>query len=515
MSKCTHLGMSVMDMCPHPTSLTLHIRMGRLMRVSAEVYMTPFVLLMSVQVLWASWMVEYVVIAGGIVGLLAGLGGRISRWFGPSAISTAMGTAELPGATDPLTGALLRDVGLRTLRHRTACMDGFTLVYANVNGVKPVNRTLGHKAGDQFLQEMASRMKLAAEEQGGVLIRMDGDKFLIMLPKLHGAESHWLDYMAKQWRAPFMFHDHAIAGSVNLGVAHFPEDATELDKLLDCAELAMWAAKESKCEQAVYFGPHLAATQHDAAFFQWQGVEHQTVLAECFVVYQPIYCTSLQQVSSYEALIRHPRLRTGEVLTWATMNGHLNGLFELVLRHSVEVILRHNCVVSVNVSPTQLVSSAGRILSVLGTLLRDCPDVAGKIGIEVTESEPLPVNSRLAETIAQLKALSVKVSVDDFGEGYTSFATLKAAAFDVIKIDRTLVTLLDQAPGHRALIRSLVEFAALEGMAVVAEGVERKEELDALAELGVDRIQGYYIARPMTQDALAQFVRFIEIVSIC
>lgn len=471
----------------------------------SDVYMIPFVLLMRVLVLWASWMVEYAMIAGCIIGLLVGVRRRTSSWFDSLATPAVMAAVALPSATDPLTGALQRDIGLRALHHRTALMSGFTLVYVDVNGVKPVNRAWGHKAGDQLLQEMATRIKSAVDDQDGVLIRMNGTKFVMMLPKSHGTESHWLDFMVKKWRAPLMLKDHIVTGSVNLGIARFPDDAVELDKLLDCAELAMWAAKDSKCEQAVYFGPHLAATQHDAEFFQWQGIDHRAILAECFVVYQPIYCPSLQQVSSYEALIRHPRLRTDEVLTLATRNGHLNELFELVLRHSVEVILRHNCVVSVNVSPTQLLSSAGRILNVLETLLRDCPAVASKIGIEVTESEPIPAQSRLSDIIAQLKALSVKVSVDDFGEGYTSFATLKAAAFDVIKIDRSFVTLLDQEPGHRALIRSLVEFAALEGMVVVAEGVERKEELDVLAELGVDQIQGYYIARPMTQDAVAQF----------
>lgn len=221
--------------------------------------------------------------------------------------------------------------------------------------------------------------------------------------------------------------------------------------------------------------------------------------ADCHVVYQPIYNIKRRSVTSYEALIRHSNMSVEELLSHTSSNNIMNDLFEFVLLDSIRVISLYGVCISINVAPSQLINSSPWLCHTIKNALIKNPKALGKLTIEVTESEQICCYDTLAKSMEALREISVRFSIDDFGNGYTSFKLVRDSKFENIKIDREWVSFVDKKNAQKELLKAIIAFSELEGINVIAEGVERDEEFLTLSEIGVSYIQGFYISKPLNE----------------
>ena len=295
-----------------------------------------------------------------------------------------------------------------------------------------------------------------------------------------------------------------------------PVDETPtVDELLTCADVAMYVVKRrGKADVLLY----TAGLELDALDDAHLGRSLATALQEqqVTVVFQPIVDLASRQVHTLEALARwapggHP-VPPEVFVPVAERCNLMDELFQLVLGTTCEQLARWTALpggatvrAAVNLSPHQL-SSRGLVALVAATL--DRHGLTGdRLVLEITETDGLSETAISHRVCAELRQLGIRLSVDDFGIGLSSLARLRDLPIDEVKIDRSFVTGVDQDGGCRRFVRGVLAFAAEVGIVVVAEGVEREAERDALSDLGCRLAQGFLFSRPVEAGAIDALLR--------
>jgi diguanylate cyclase (GGDEF)-like protein/PAS domain S-box-containing protein len=418
---------------------------------------------------------------------------------------------------DPLTGlpnrALLYDRLDQVLRVSQREQLPFALCLLDLDRFKEVNDTLGHQRGDRLLQEVATRVHGALRDSDTVA-RLGGDEFAILLP---GAGVEGAVTVATRIRhafeAPLDLDGHFpdIVGSI--GIALFPLHAPDGTALMACADIAMYAAKQAGGGYAL-FDP--GRVEHSADHLALPRELRQALASDgLFLEYQPLVDLLSGQVIAAEALLRwsHPRhgiVPPGRFVPIAERIGILDALTRWVLDAALRqcrlwgqggLPLR----VAVNVAPSTLRQPdlPAQVATALAT--HDVP--ASSLTLEITEAALLADPEQALKILAELGEMGVRISIDDFGTGFSSLAYLKHLPVHEIKIDKSFV--LGMQPGKRdeAIVRSVIELSHNLGFAVVAEGIEDQATLSRLAELSCDSGQGFFMSHPVSAAALEQWVR--------
>ena len=383
------------------------------------------------------------------------------------------------------------------------------LLLMDLDRFREVNDTLGHNRGDSLLQQVSTRLRGALFEHD-VVARLGGDEFGVLLPRLAGADDvrHVIKKLHDCLEAPFMIDGIQIVVETSIGVAAMPEHADDADTLLQRADIAMYRAKRMASDYAVYapeFNPHtperlgLMAELRDA-------IEQNQLLLH----FQPKVELKTGRISGNEALVRwqHPRLGLlfpDKFIEDAERTGLIGPLTRWVLIDSLThcqngrrdgILLR----VSVNLSARSLHDP--QLPKMIADALAATGAEPGQLILEVTESAIVLDPKRAEENMVALSRMGVYLSIDDFGTGYTSLASIKHLPVNEIKIDRSFVTNMLTDRNDAMIVRTVIELGHNFGLTVVAEGVETKEVLDALAALGCDEVQGYLISRPQTCELL-------------
>jgi len=383
------------------------------------------------------------------------------------------------------------------------------LLLMDLDRFKDVNDTLGHDRGDILLQQVGLRLR-GALFAPDIVARLGGDEFGILLPRL-AATSDVRDVIRKLQDSlvpPLMIDGIPIVLEASIGVATAPEHADDADMLLQRADIAMYRAKQMASDYAVYtpeFNPHsperlgLMAELRDA-------IEQNQLLLH----FQPKVEIKTSRIIGNEALVRwqHPRLGMvppDKFIMAAEQTGLIGPLTRWVLidaltrcqsARSEGIQLR----VSVNLSARSLHDS--RLLEMIEEVLNATGAEPGQLMLEVTESAIVLDPKRAKENLVALSRMGVGLSIDDFGTGYTSLASIKHLPINEIKIDKSFITNMLTDKKDAMIVRTVIEFGHNFGLTVVAEGVETKGVFDALAALGCDEIQGYFICKPQTCDSL-------------
>lgn len=383
------------------------------------------------------------------------------------------------------------------------------LLLMDLDRFKEVNDTLGHDRGDSLLQQVGLRLR-GALFAPDVVARLGGDEFSILLPQLAGADDvrHVIKKLHDCLEAPFVIDGILIAVETSIGVATMPEHADDADTLLQRADIAMYRAKQMASDYAVYapeFNPHsperlgLMAELRDA-------IEQNHLLLH----FQPKVDIKTNRIAGNEALVRwqHPRLGLlfpDRFIVAAEQTGSIGPLTRWVLNDALShcrgmcregIRLR----VSVNLSARSLHDP--QLLKMIEDALEATGAEPGQLMLEVTESAIVLDPKRAEENLVALSRMGVWLSIDDFGTGYTSLASIKRLPVNEIKIDRSFVTNMLTDKKDAMIVRTVIDLGHNFGLTVVAEGVETKEVLDALAALGCDEIQGYFISKPQTCELL-------------
>ena len=414
---------------------------------------------------------------------------------------------------DPLTGLpnrmLIEDrlqIALATAereRGRVAVM------FVDLDHFKTVNDSLGHPVGDRLLVAVARRLRAALRDADSIG-RLGGDEFLLVLPQVDGTEAaaRVARKLRKALEEPFQIQGHSLTVNASIGIGLYPEDGTTPHLLVQNADAAMYHAKEQGRAGHRFFTRELSVRAARALAIE-HGIRRGLRDGEFELWYQPVYALADGSVVGMEALIRWRRAAgelwmPGEFIGIAEERGLIGHLGRWVLEAACAFAAariragRPALPISVNLSPLQL-RQPGLAAMVDGTL-REAGVPPSMIELEVTESSIMHEVGAAIEVLKQLRALGVRIAVDDFGTGHSSMAWLRQLPIDKLKIDRAFVANLPANEVDTVIFRTILTMARTLGIQTVAEGVETPEQLDCVRALGCDLVQGYLLAKPLAEE---------------
>ena len=415
---------------------------------------------------------------------------------------------------DALTGLPNKGVFRERLAQavqRTRGGEPLAVLYLDLDRFKAVNDTLGHPVGDELLRATAQRL-CECLRQSDMVARLGGDEFAIIqadAPQPAAANS-LAERLVRVLGAPFEIDGHQIVIGASVGVAFSPEHGTDPDELLKKADLAMYDAKAAGRGAASFFN-----TMMDEQVQGRRALEldlRRAIEAGEFVLhYQAIVSLPRRTLIGFEALVRWQHPQRGLVgpdhfIPAAEETGLIGPLGEWVLREAFAqaALWPAHLGLAVNLSPLQL--RGGNFVKVLRSALAAAGLAPTRVEIEITENVLLAENSINLAILHELRALGVRISLDDFGVGFSSLSYLRSFPFKKIKIDRSFVA---DVVGNReaaAIVRAITTLGADLDMIITAEGVETEAQLQRVQELGCDEAQGYLISAPRPADELASLI---------
>ena len=378
---------------------------------------------------------------------------------------------------------------------------------------KEVNDTLGHHVGDGLLRQVAGRLTTGVPE-GVVVARLGGDEFAVLVPDAESMRDvvRLAESLSVRLQEPVLADGVRVSVQASVGLAVQPDHGDTVETLLQRAEIALYRAKEEPGQVQVY---RSEIDQHTIRRLSLLGDLHGAVENDEFeLVYQPQVDSTSGQVVAVEALMRwrhpsHGTLFPDDFIPLAENTGAIAPMSRAAMDKALRVVAElrragHDIAVAVNLS--------ARLLSdiVLPTwverMLATSGVPASCLTIEVTESTITADPRRAMQVLQRLRAIGVRLSIDDFDIGYSSLAYLRRLRPDELKVDKSFVLTMREDDNSAVIVRSTIDLAHGLGLSVVAEGVEDQWTYDRLDTLGADRIQGYHIARPMTPVALARWM---------
>jgi diguanylate cyclase (GGDEF)-like protein len=383
--------------------------------------------------------------------------------------------------------------------------------YLDLDNFKAVNDTLGHQIGDELLKSVADRLRGCMHDTTTVA-RVGGDEFAIILPELAQLNDAALlaQKVCEAIRQPYNLFGHAIVTDTSIGIAIAPDDGVDPDELLKNADMALYGAKADGRGTFRFFEPEM-----DARVKARRALENSLRVAlaegEFILHYQPIMDLSENNISCCEALIRwnHPErglLGPGEFIPVAEETGLIVAIGEWVLRTAcAEAATWPNGVrVAVNLSPIQMTNP--NLMSVVISALAGSGLPANHLELEITESVMMQNTDATLATLHRLRILGVKISMDDFGTGFSSLSYLRRFPFDKLKIDRSFIGDLSKDEDALAIVRAVTAMAKSLRMITTAEGVETSEQLGQVRSLGCTEVQGFFIGRPQRREEIARLL---------
>lgn len=401
----------------------------------------------------------------------------------------------------------LQQLILSSERDRSA---GFCLLMLDLDRFKEINDTLGHEAGDHVLCEIGSRL-LSILRKSDTVARLGGDEFAIVLPdtRLRQAQEIAL-LIAGTIEKPIYHQERELPVGASIGITLYPDHGQDADTLFKRADVAMYVAKQNGLPYSVY---NIQQDQHSIGRLALIS-ELRTAIAgdELTLHYQPKLDMATGKVVGVEALLRWPRwssVQTEYLIKTAEKTSLIRQLTQWVLQNAIQQMARWRqkgmtLPVAVNLSTWNL--SHSDIDEMIKALLREYATPPEQLELEITENAMMKNPERAHQILDRIHALGVKLTVDDYGTGFSSLAYLKTMPVDQIKIDRSFVSDMLDDENDAVIVRSTIDLAHNLGMKVVAEGVSSSEIWDLLEILGCDAAQGYFIAHPMPAENLERWL---------
>jgi diguanylate cyclase (GGDEF)-like protein len=382
------------------------------------------------------------------------------------------------------------------------------VLFCDLDGFKTVNDGLGHQTGDGLLRLVAERLAAVVREADTVA-RVGGDEFVVLLEDLAAVEDAEVVAAAvvEALSRPFPLDGRELTVSVSVGIAT-ATDGGDADEVLRSADVAMYVAKARGRGRFERFRPEMHAAVVNR--LDLHGALRRAVREREFrVLYQPGVDLRDGSVVGVEALLRwqHPDrglVGPGEFLDVLEETDLIVPVGAWVLGEACrQAAAWPGLVVSVNLSARQL-AAPDLVATVAGALAETGLDPA-LLQLEVTESILVEGEANLAR-FAALKGLGVRLALDDFGTGYSSLAYLRRYPFDVLKIDKAFVDDVATDDGAAQLVRTIVAMSHGLGLLTVAEGIEHREQVDALLDAGCRYGQGFLFARPVPPASVARLL---------
>lgn len=411
---------------------------------------------------------------------------------------------------DGLTGLPNRATFQERLENavRTPIPNGYAraILWMDLDNFKWVNDTLGHPAGDELLRQLSTRFSQCCEPKDTVA-RLGGDEFALIVERRDdGALEDFLDKLVSELGRPYEIWGSTANCGASIGMRRFVSEENDPQAMLTHADLALYKAKQQGkgtwCEFTADLDEKARARRLiESDLYSALGNN------ELSLKFQPIIDSATREVISCETLLRwfHPErgpVMPGEFIEHAEDCGLITRMGDWVIREALAQarFLPESVGVSVNISPLQLHSSS-LVSTIVNALARNRIDPS-RLDLEITESVLLADTEFVLERLQQLKSLGLKISLDDFGTGFSSLSYLRSFPFDKIKIDKSFVSDLETNEDSRVITRTTIALAHSLGMRCTAEGVETEAQSAFLVDHQCDEIQGFLISHAKSIDEL-------------
>lgn len=408
---------------------------------------------------------------------------------------------------DVLTGLPNRSLLIERLKQAVSVAKRqqslFSVLFIDLDRFKAINDSLGHDFGDRLLTLVADRLKNLLRESDTVA-RNGGDEFVVLIENMSDVREAFVvaEKIIGAMSEIFTIDSHEIHIGASVGVSLYPLDGQNALELLKMSDTAMYSAKERGTNQFEFYSSHMSSQIKDRLAIE-TALRSAEKNNELFMVYQPQVDLTSQKTTGFEALIRWKNPKLGFVppdkfIPVLEETGLIYQIGEWIIREVFEFINQgysQGCKVSINLSALQC--SSFQFTSVIEKYLEQYAVEAAQVEFEITESVLINDFKKTEKFLNRIHELGCTIALDDFGTGYTSFSYLTRLAIDVIKIDRSMVTDIDQRQNLEDIVRAMITMSQSLRIENVFEGVETEAELQKIRELGGRIIQGYYYSQPL------------------
>ncbi|MHB1403235.1 MAG: EAL domain-containing protein [Thiobacillus sp.] len=420
---------------------------------------------------------------------------------------------------DLLTGlpnrALFVQLLGQAILHADRNQTQFALLFLDLDNFKAINESFGHRLGDQLLIEVSKRLQEMLDD-GSTIARIGGDEFNMIVEC--GASLPGSDLIAQRMigtlAEPFLLDGNSIYIGASVGIALYPTDGRDVGTLQSSAAAALHQAKALGRGTLRFFSPEM--TRRSKARLTLEADLRRALdRQELSLHYQPQVDLISGRIVGLEALVRwrHPErgmVPPDEFIPLAEESGLVIRLGDWVLHEACRQIKLWSIAglaprqMAVNVSAVQL--SRGNLVESVRHALELSGIVPEQLELEITESFVMADREQSFKSLAEIKALGVRLSIDDFGTGYSSLAYLQQLEVHKLKVDMSFVRDMLTNSGNASIVKAVIALGHSLGLEIIAEGVEEKEQAVHLRALQCDVIQGYLISRPLPTDEMTRFL---------
>lgn len=453
--------------------------------------------------------------------------GRIEFEKQPAVLGTVSDVTERRAAEERVRGMAFQDAltGLPNRRlfgdriqialaHAQRARHRLAVFFVDLDRFKVINDSLGHSVGDELLRGVAARLREAVRQEDTVA-RLGGDEFLLLFPG--GVDAVSVARVAEKLlgvlRRPYRIAGREVFATASLGVSLYPDDGADAETLVRNADAAMYRAKEEGRDTWRLYTSAMNATALERLALE-NSLRRALEAEELLLHYQPVLDLASGRIHGVEALLRwrHPEkglVLPNDFVPLAEATGLIVAIGPWVLRtacRQAKAWHERGQLVSmaVNCSAHQL-RQPELVAEVMGAIEASGLDPRF-LELEITETGALQDEERSAQVLRRLRALGPRISIDDFGVGYSSLGSLKRLPLDALKIDRSFVSDIGRAVDGDAIVSALVAMAHGLKLSVVAEGVETEEQLRVLSSRGCDRVQGHVFSRALPADECGELL---------
>ena len=400
---------------------------------------------------------------------------------------------------DPLTRLPNRIYITKALKGMIGQEKLFSLMFIDLDRFKVINDTAGHPIGDLALVEIAKRLTNCVGKED-LVARLGGDEFLCVLKNTSKEGTKQIaERLIKIFEDPIQIHNKNYFITTSIGITGYPSDGDTVDTLIKKADTAMYVVKQEGKNNFSFFHPDMERDLQEKTIIE-QELREAIVQKEFSLHYQPKINTNANRICGFEALIRW-KYPPDVFIPIAEESGLIIEVGRWVLKEGITQLQKwhqagfNDLHLSVNVANCQLNDPS--FLDQLRDYLHDSGLNPSFLELEITETTAIINAEETIKLFSKLKAIGVKIAIDDFGKGFSSLSYLQDFTFDNLKIDKSFIQKIGNSSKTKYIIQSVLTLARALNVRVVAEGVETQEQFQFLKEHGCDECQGYYFARPL------------------
>lgn len=421
---------------------------------------------------------------------------------------------------DNLTGVMNRhafaETAVREISHTKRHYHLLAILYIDLDNFNTINDTYGRLAGDDILKQVAIRMTGLLRKED-VVARLGGDEFAVLLAEFNSIADvdNVANKLLNEIAQPYQLADGTtVYTNASIGIACFPEAGDNLTELLKNADIALYSAKEVSHGKIQFYTDEIKKLQGQRLYLE-HALQSAIKNKELFLVYQPKFELSTRKLVGLETLLRwqHPEfgiLTPDKFISIAEETRMIAPIGQWVLETASQQLKKWHDVnpkkpftMAINIAPQQIINK--QFIEVLKHALQQIDTLSQNIELEIAESTFLKIDPA-DPVLNDIKASGVKITIDNFGKGFSSLERLKKLPINSLKIDSSFVRDIPKEKTNTAIIRSIINIGKELGLEVIAEGIETEPQLTFLLELGCDVGQGFYFSKPLKTEEMTEFL---------